>query len=437
MNKSSQPINKTSQTRSQMEQIIDAAPVGIARVSLSGDWLSVNSKLCDIFGYTESELINLTFQELTHPDDLEEDLEYVEQTLNGIIPGYSMDKRYIHKSGRYLWGRLSVSLLRDEEDEAEYFVSIIEDITSRKKNENLLRQKNNFIHHAMNASLTGIYIYDVESGLNDYVNNTYTELTGYTLEDLNSMSALEFSELFHEQERQAVYSHMRQLVDSEHDEKIQIEYRFKCKNGEWLWCLSRDSAFERDVAGKVTKFIGTFIDITERKNLELRLLYDAEHDTLTDVFNRQAFNKHLKIELDRAQRYETPLSLIMLDLDRFKNINDNFGHDVGDRVLTEFAKIVSELVRSSDIVTRYGGEEFIIILPQTDLPAAAEFAERIRLQVERHEFSADTALVDKVTVSIGVANYPESAQDLDSLIKCADSAMYEAKQQGRNKVEAF
>lgn len=160
-------------------------------------------------------------------------------------------------------------------------------------------------------------------------------------------------------------------------------------------------------------------------------------DALTGVANRRHIERHLKIELARAKRYNYPLSVIMLDIDHFKKFNDIHGHLTGDRVLQGLAKLLTEIARASDLVGRYGGEEFLIVCAYTDLNGALALAERIRATVERTPFESHEGEKLYITISAGVATFPDDVQDELELIEAADKALYEAKQTGRNKVCAY
>lgn len=176
----------------------------------------------------------------------------------------------------------------------------------------------------------------------------------------------------------------------------------------------------------------TFIDITERKRMEEKLERISITDSLTQAYNRTKYQEVMKAEIERIKRYGRPLSLVMFDIDHFKKINDTYGHDVGDSVLKTLARIVQNKSREIDCLIRWGGEEFIIIAPETDSRGAAVMAEKIRKAVESHKF--DTA--GKVTVSFGVTEMKREDTE-DSLIKRADQAMYTAKEKGRNRVEIY
>lgn len=162
----------------------------------------------------------------------------------------------------------------------------------------------------------------------------------------------------------------------------------------------------------------------------------AVKDQLTALYNHNFFYSRLEEEFERAVRYETTLSLIMMDIDNFKVINDTYGHRVGDMVLKEIAAMIKRGVRKTDVVARYGGEEFAVILPHTQLKGALDEAERIREMVESHAYAGLTA--DRITLSFGVAVYPNGSGLINSgdLVNLADDALYEAKRGGKNCVKS-
>jgi diguanylate cyclase (GGDEF)-like protein len=162
-------------------------------------------------------------------------------------------------------------------------------------------------------------------------------------------------------------------------------------------------------------------------------LKQVEHlavtDTLTETYNRRKFDEVVTHEHQRATDQQAPFSLIMLDIDHFKRVNDQFGHSVGDLVLQQLSRLIRGLIRHGDLLIRWGGEEFVILLPATQLDEAGPFAERIRLEVETEQFKGIGAL----TVSLGVAEL-RSDDSIDMLLKRVDNALYQAKQNGRNRV---
>jgi diguanylate cyclase (GGDEF)-like protein/PAS domain S-box-containing protein len=189
-------------------------------------------------------------------------------------------------------------------------------------------------------------------------------------------------------------------------------------------------------SGQAEMFVHVARDITERKIFEDKLRKLAITDSLTDIWNRRQFMQLAQRELERAKRYGGQLAVLMMDLDRFKVINDAYGHDVGDEALKKVAEIGRTSLRQVDIFARYGGEEFVAVLPETGLEQAIQVAERLRTDVAETLLTADGRPV-RTTLSIGVTVAGTKVTDLTTLLKNADQAMYKAKQNGRNRVEVY
>lgn len=186
--------------------------------------------------------------------------------------------------------------------------------------------------------------------------------------------------------------------------------------------------------GELIEFVGIARDVTDKLDLIDKLSQQANHDDLTGLANRRFLMKQAHLELARAKRYQYPLSLFMLDIDHFKAINDQYGHLSGDAALKQLSQVMQSILREHDLVGRIGGEEFAVLLPETDLEAALVIAERLRLAVQEHTFRLlhNTPIV--LTISIGVASTTEVAQDFEKLWHASDMRLYQAKSMGRNQI---
>ena len=189
-------------------------------------------------------------------------------------------------------------------------------------------------------------------------------------------------------------------------------------------------------------FVGIIRNITERKQMEHNLKETNKkleelsiRDSLTNVYNRRYAYQVLESEFNRSKRHKTPLSCLLIDADHFKKINDQYGHLFGDKVLVNFASLLQKMTRTTDIVSRFGGEEFLVILPDIDMKGAADFAERLKetisnLKIEDKEKNICAVL----TISIGTSSFTENTANITELIHQADIALYEAKRLGRDRV---
>jgi diguanylate cyclase (GGDEF)-like protein/PAS domain S-box-containing protein len=188
--------------------------------------------------------------------------------------------------------------------------------------------------------------------------------------------------------------------------------------------------------GSVGGLISVAFDITEKKMLEQSLRDQALHDPLTSLYNRRYLDEVLQREFARAGRSRASIGIVMSDIDHFKRINDTFGHDCGDEVLRRVARTLSSHVREGDVVCRYGGEEFTIILPGASLDQTRKRAEQIRESIGRLEISHGDAAVGPITMSFGIATFPDHGQTPRPVVKAADEALMHAKESGRNRVVA-
>lgn len=207
------------------------------------------------------------------------------------------------------------------------------------------------------------------------------------------------------------------------------EYRVRCADDRWRWILARGMVVEQAADGRPLRMIGTISDIDERKATEERMRHMAQHDSLTDLPNRALFSDRVQRELAHAARHNERFALIFLDLDRFKPVNDHYGHAVGDQLLRLAARRIQEALRQEDTVGRIGGDEFVILMSRLHSPAdALVLAGKIREAIRR-PFEIDRYVLS-ISCSLGVAVFPEDGTDEITLSKHADYAMYAAKEAG-------
>ena len=275
-----------------------------------------------------------------------------------------------------------------------------------------------------------IFIADAETARIIDVNDMACTSTGYNREELLSMHVMDMDAVT------ITPSQWKEQVKAFREKGNIIEVSHRRKDGTTFPVEISVSYYPLDDHNGY--IIGIARDITDRNraNEELKRLHEilirqASSDPLTGISNRTKFNEVLGIEIARSKRFTLPLSLIMMDIDRFKEINDTYGHNVGDNVLREFASRVSKSIRKNDLFTRWGGEEFIILITNVTRSGTVIFAEKLRLEIETFDFSP----VGRITCSFGVTEF-EKNDTIDSFIKKADIALYRAKSAGRNRVES-
>ena len=202
---------------------------------------------------------------------------------------------------------------------------------------------------------------------------------------------------------------------------------------ETLGVISVTAATQDRFDGSHTAILSLLANHIVKEIQHTRLYRLAVTDPLTRVFNRQHLSENLPAEFERARRYERPMSVMMVDIDEFKDVNDRFGHHIGDLVLQEVARECMDISRESDLVVRYGGEEFLILLTDTELEGAVQVGERLRERVEQRIFAQPKQSI-QLSISVGVAQLKEHDRTPEELILRADEALYRAKNQGKNQV---
>jgi diguanylate cyclase (GGDEF)-like protein/PAS domain S-box-containing protein len=256
-----------------------------------------------------------------------------------------------------------------------------------------------------------------------YVNKKWREKLGYTEEEARQLN---FVDVVKKDQIPHCFELLKRVMKGESIE--QIETIFVSKDGREFYVEGNVNPPFKDM--KVVSCRGIFRDITRRKQMEKEIQRLAITDSLTQAYNRLKFQEIIRREMDRTKRHDYPLSLLMFDIDHFKSINDTYGHNFGDYILKTLTQIVDRNLREVDYLIRWGGEEFLIITPDTNLRAAQILAERIREAIEKYRFNKDV----KITVSFGVTQFNKVDTE-DTFVKKADEALYKAKGKGRNCVE--
>jgi diguanylate cyclase (GGDEF)-like protein/PAS domain S-box-containing protein len=407
----------------------ERAATGMALVGTDGRFLRVNRSLCEILGYPERELLGKTFQELTHPDDLEFDLEHLRRLLAGEVRTYQTEKRYLHQDGHVVWALLSVSVVHDEEDEPLYFVSQIQDVSERKKVEKVIIESEERFRSLVQNSSDIITILGAD-GTVLYVSPAVERVTGYRPEEQVGTNA--FGSVHPDDREQALNTFAEVLKRP--GLHPPLEFRVPHKDGSWRYLehVVNNLLDDPTVQGVV---INSW-DVTERKALVEQLSYQAFHDLLTGLPNRALFMDRLEHALTRADRRGSKVAVLFTDVDNFKVINDSLGHKAGDQLLVAIAERLKACLRPEDTAARLGGDEFTILVEDiAGVGEVVQIAERIA-EILRPPFALGEQEVF-ATVSTGIALNSSAQEQAADLLRHTDLAMYRAKRRGKARHEVF
>jgi diguanylate cyclase (GGDEF)-like protein/PAS domain S-box-containing protein len=417
------------EARDRFRSIFDHAPIGVAMVSLEGQYLQVNRSLCEILGYTEEELQALTWQEITHPDDLAASSAYARRIVEGEFPRYHLEKRFLLADGHTVWASLSVSLVRDSEGEPLYFVSQIQDVTERKKFEKGIIESEERFRSLVQYSSDIITILDAD-GTVHYVSPAVERVTGYKPEEQVGTNAFD---TVHADDRDRALDTFAEVLKRP-GLHPPLEFRVPHKDGSWRYLEHVVNNLLDDPA--VRGVVVNSWDVTERKALEQQLHHQAFHDPLSGLPNRALFMDRLQHALTRANRRGNKVAVLFTDLDNFKVINDSLGHEVGDQLLVAVAERLKTCLRPEDTAARLGGDEFTILVEDiAGVGEGVQIAKRIA-EILQPPFALEDQEVF-ATVSTGIAlNSPAQEHSAD-LLRHADLAMYRAKHRGKARYEVF
>jgi diguanylate cyclase (GGDEF)-like protein/PAS domain S-box-containing protein len=405
----------------------------VALVDTSGTYQYVTPSYSKTMGYAPEDMIGSTGFSLTHPDDLERVFKlYMEGYEQGLVET-NYETRLRHKNGHYVPMEIVVRLLKDPQGGKKGAVLAARDITQRRQLEQERRNAEEQ-YRALVENASDIIFRTDNTGHFTFVNPAALRIAGYEEEEVMGMH---YPELIRPDMRnEAIKFFGRQFIKGLNN--TYSEYPIISKDGHEVWLGQNTQLIVED--GNITGFQSVARDITDRKRIR-EALQESENryrelsivDDLTQLYNSRYFYHQLKTEMDRADRYKQPLTLLLLDLDDFKQFNDAYGHVEGDQVLMRLGQVVKRCLRQTDSSYRYGGEEFTILLPMTTSKDAAVTAERIRMEFNEENFSPVPGQDVYLTMSIGLAQY-NPKEDMKAFVHRVDQLMYQGKKNGKNRV---
>ncbi len=412
--------------------LVKFLPIGVyqATIDKEGRFIDVNNYMINIFeASSKEELMNTKITDLYVKE--EDRVNILKNIIKHEIYEFEGKRRTL--KGRIIDVYI-VCRLKKDDDGKDVVDCVLLDITKEKELENKLKESEELFRIMVNSMVEGVYINDVKI---IYANPSAIEFFGYPKKELYNIYIWD---LFNEKDKPIIKANIERRLKGE---QFYFEYILDTftKKGEEKHVL-----FHVQTVVYQGRFaaLAIFFDITAKVILERQLEKEKLHfrelsetDYLTGIFNRRKFEKSLNEYVKLAFRYNRPLSLIMFDIDHFKEINDNYGHQIGDSVLIELTGLIKVNLRETDFFARFGGEEFIILMPETNLAYAKAKAESLRKLIEENTFK----YIYKLTCSFGVVEYGEKDNlgntqgIINSLVKRVDNALYMAKENGRNRVE--
>jgi diguanylate cyclase (GGDEF)-like protein/PAS domain S-box-containing protein len=435
-------LNKLKESEEKYRSLVENINVGVYRNTVEGRFLHVNKAALKIFGYQDvNKLMNISALELyQYPGERALFLEDL------MRQGYVKNKelRLINKEGKPIWVSCTSIVQYDKDGNIKWIDGVIEDITAQKEARQQIIVANKRLQYLLSSTTAVIYTAKPSDNYGaTFVTENVKEMTGFPASNFVEKPDFWNTHIHPEDIKRAlddIQNVFKQLACC-------TEYRFKCKNGKYIW-MRDEIKLVTDKEGNPLELIGYWVNITQRKQIEqklkkinkqllrsnLKLKQLALRDSHTGLYNHRYLSEVIESEFYRSKRYKQPLSVVMLDIDYFKSINDVYGHQFGDLVLKQFARLIKKVVRRYDIVIRYGGEEFIIISSGINRSAALALSERLLDAINLYNFGNKYHLV-KLKLSLAVAAYPDDkvTKGMD-LIELADQILNKVKEEGGNRV---
>lgn len=412
-----------------LSEVLNNVGAFIYAKDLTGKYIYANEMVSELFGLANKDIIG---KDDSHFFDLSITNELKENDNKVILQGLTIESEetnFVKATGELRTYQTVKKPLFDDDKNIIGMCGVSTDITEQKRLQDAMNEQKHLLDIVLNNVDAHIYMKDDQRTFK-YVNSRTAALFGLPAEEVAGKKE---TEILPEEIAEHFYQSDKKLFET--GERQTIEETVVDDEGNEHHYLSIKIPFYQE--GKSPSLIGFSTEVTELYKLKEEFRRQANTDSLTGLFNRRYFVEHAEREFKRAQRNGKPLTVISIDIDHFKHINDQYGHPVGDEVLIAVSKNLLPNLRSEDVLARIGGEEFAIVLPDTDIEQAAHIAERIRQQQDEIRLMGNWSGELTVQVSVGVAVKFKEDSDFDVLFSRADKALYSAKNNGRNQVYCF
>ncbi len=403
--------------------IISSSPVGMIVSRTDGSFEYANPALCKMLGYSNEEIYDKNVV-VSHDADIPFNQKIRKQLLENPDDPVVVEKRYKHKQGYFILSLVSIVALKDENGVVQRFVAQAIDIEHSRK----IEKSADLFRSMINASLDAMFIIDPNTAKILDANKQGCQSLGYEYEEVLSLKITDIEKNL--QDDESWHSRVKELKEKKH---MLIVGEHMCKDG---YSIPVEKSASYLVQDNFEYFLVIVRDISERKKSEELIWRQANYDALTGLPNRNMFYDRLGEALKKAQRAKMKLAVLCLDLDKFKEVNDTLGHDVGDQLLKEAGRRLNKCVREADTVARLGGDEFCILIERfSDSAHIDRIANNILSMLSEPFFLSGNRSF--ISASIGVAFFPDDSENVDGLLKKSDQAMYFAKNKGRDCFQYF
>ncbi|MEP7260826.1 MAG: EAL domain-containing protein [Usitatibacter sp.] len=419
----------TRESNERLRAVISAAPMAIVSRDRNRVIRMWNPAAERMFGWTEEEVLNTRTTLL--PEALEEVTSQLRRRAESGETIVVEETQRRHRDGHLLDVSMSLAPIYDADGKVGGTMVTMVDISRRKQAEQALRESEAQLRLAMEAAQMGMWYWECESDRFHY-SDGLSVLFG-RVPDAPLLDYRELQERLHLEDRELFSATIRHAIKQGSD--MQMDYRVVWPDGSVHWVANR-AQVHRNPEGRAVRLVGVAMDISDRKIAEQRIAHMAHHDALTGLPNRVLLRDRIGQAIAQAHRNTTQLAVLFIDLDHFKTINDSLGHQLGDRLLQSVASRILVCVREGDTVSRVGGDEFVIVIPEIELASDASVVAGKILEVLADSFHLHGNDLH-VAASIGISLYPSDGGDAETLMRNADTAMYHAKDSGRANFQFF
>ena len=432
---------RISKDRSTIEHLTENIQDVIFVLDMNLNYTYVSPSVKILRGYEPEEVLKQAPFDAITPSSLDLGMRTLSEVMElekikhqEITESRTLQLEMRRKDGTTVWTEVKFSFIRDKNQRPVGILGVTRDITERKQAEEKLRHEEQRFKALVEHSSDIIVVLDTEATV-IYVNPALEQVLGFKPEERIGKKGFE---LVHPDDINLLAEYFITLISDTNSPVINWEMHLRHKNGSWRTLEGMGSNLVNN--NVVEAMVVNYRDITERRKVEEALKKSEQRylelsiiDDLTQLYNSRHFYAQLEREMERSNRYGHPLALLMLDLDKFKDFNDTYGHVEGDQVLLRLGQVVKRCLRETDSAYRYGGEEFMIMLPMTTSEEGIITAKRIQTELRKEAFSPMLGQEVYVTVSIGLAQY-KPKEEMKAFVNRVDQLMYHAKKNGRDRI---